>query len=327
MLSLVASGPGAFLGCWWLLQEVSRRKDEEANNREYFEAQTKYRAAVARERRSREEKAASDRDRYNAAIRGYRKEVEAEQQAWERSVVEEERKARAAHEAEVRRWEQTLQPLRAEAERRRQAHRGAEWAFTEAEKEWQAAADRIVRSFDDKKASLEGARSSHQALDGEYQRQRLHLQNRAKELQLQDFLDKQLIEDAKIEQIAEGLKTILRSFGIETALDIEENAILNIKGFGPARTEKLLAWRRLKEQAFAFDPVRGVPLHELQGLEQKYRPRRNQLEADLRAGSQHLQGIVTMGSSELQSLRVQVESRARELGQAQADLREIPKGL
>jgi hypothetical protein len=326
-LAFVAGFPGVLLGVWWLQQELHRRKEEEANNREYHEARREYRRLVAAERKAREERWARAKEQHAAAMRTYHKAVEAETLEWQRRVVAEVDAARRAHEAGVRRWEQAVQPMRAEADRRRQAHRAAERALTDAERVWQAAADRIARSFDDARAVLERARSAYQAADGEHQREHRALQARARELQFHQYLDSQLIEDADIPQIKEGRKAILASFGIETALDVERSAIEAIRGFGEVLTGNLLAWRRSVEQAFVFDPAKGVPPHEVQALEQRFRARKGPLETSLSSGGQQLQGIVSRGYDELRILNSQIEQRAAEFAQAQADLRAIPAGL
>jgi DNA-binding helix-hairpin-helix protein with protein kinase domain len=299
VLGCVAGIPAAFFGGWWALQESARRKQEAESNEEY-----------------------------HAAQRAYRNEVKAEREEWERHVDAEREKARRWYDSKTAEWERAVRPMKAEADRRRYAHRQAEGAFVDAEKGWHAAADRITRSYDEARADLEKTRGRYQKLDAEYQGERLQLQNRARELQLRDFLDQHLIEDARIEKIGDGRKAVLASFGIETALHVQESAIYGvIPGFGPALTTNLLVWRQSIERAFVFNTAKGVPLHEQQALEQKYRVRRDPLEAALRGGKQQLDEIVSRGQAELRNRQGQIEQCAREFGQTQADLRLIPQGF
>ena len=56
------------------------------------------------------------------------------------------------------------------------------------------------------------------------------------------------LDDARIADIGEERKRILRSHGINVASDLNERAIQSIPGFGPYLTLQLMSWRRHREQ-------------------------------------------------------------------------------
>lgn len=56
------------------------------------------------------------------------------------------------------------------------------------------------------------------------------------------------LDDARIADIGEERKRILRSHGINVASDLNERAIQSIPGFGPHLTLRLMSWRRHREQ-------------------------------------------------------------------------------
>ena len=91
------------------------------------------------------------------------------------------------------------------------------------------------------------------------ERQRLNnLKTKQRELQLTHFLEKFPIRSAKIKGIGDSRKATLRSYGIETAADVERQRIDRISGFGPAMVGALVAWRTSVERRFAFDPRQPI---------------------------------------------------------------------
>ncbi|MHB9476715.1 peptidoglycan-binding protein [Mesorhizobium sp. W016] len=97
-----------------------------------------------------------------------------------------------------------------------------------------------------------------QKLAEEEQRRISDLASKVQQAQLIRFLEGHSIENAKIKGLGTARKLILRSYGIETAADVERGRIERIHGFGPAKARTLIAWRRSMEAKFKFDPRRGV---------------------------------------------------------------------
>ena len=76
--------------------------------------------------------------------------------------------------------------------------------------------------------------------------------------QLKAFLRGHFIEDATKKGIGPGRISVLRSFGIETALDVTPDRVSAVDGFGPARTSAIVGWRQSVEARFRFDPNKAV---------------------------------------------------------------------
>jgi ssDNA-binding Zn-finger/Zn-ribbon topoisomerase 1 len=79
-------------------------------------------------------------------------------------------------------------------------------------------------------------------------------QSKRKGLQLLKFLESQEIRKAKIRHVGLARQTALASYGIETALDITEEKVLQVPGFGANNSVPLLEWRKNVEKSFVYDP-------------------------------------------------------------------------
>jgi|688.fasta_scaffold947129_2 DNA-binding helix-hairpin-helix protein with protein kinase domain len=73
-------------------------------------------------------------------------------------------------------------------------------------------------------------------------------------MQLEKYLDRYRLERAKISGIGESRRSVLISFGIETAADVKLDEIYKIPGFGAALTQELINWRKGHEKNFRFNP-------------------------------------------------------------------------
>ncbi len=73
--------------------------------------------------------------------------------------------------------------------------------------------------------------------------------------QRQAYLDGFPIRRANISGIGPAKTATLISFGIETAADVTQSAVLRVPGFGEVMTSKLVTWRRKHEARFKYDPM------------------------------------------------------------------------
>lgn len=89
----------------------------------------------------------------------------------------------------------------------------------------------------------------------EKERKISNIKSSHREKQLDDYLDKILIKNAKIEHIHKSLVASLASYGIESAADIEYYKIRNIPQFGDKRTNNLIAWKKSHERNFKYNPT------------------------------------------------------------------------
>lgn len=82
--------------------------------------------------------------------------------------------------------------------------------------------------------------------------------------------------------IGQARCAVLRSWGIDTAADIDEAKIAEIPGFGKSLTDTLVIWREMKEKAFVFSTSAIVDPHEVQRIDRKLAARRTKLMKELR---------------------------------------------
>ena len=108
------------------------------------------------------------------------------------------------------------------------------------------------------------------------------LANRKRELQLRHYLDRHHIDQTKIKGIGSARKITLKSFGIETAADVERSKILAISGFGPATADTLQDWRRRLEASFHFDPNRAIDPADVAAIKAEIANRRADLAGRVR---------------------------------------------
>ena len=79
-------------------------------------------------------------------------------------------------------------------------------------------------------------------------------QSKRRGLQMLKFLESQEIRKAKIRHVGLARQTALASYGIENALDITEEKVLQVPGFGANNSVPLLEWRNSIEKSFVYDP-------------------------------------------------------------------------
>jgi DNA-binding helix-hairpin-helix protein with protein kinase domain len=95
--------------------------------------------------------------------------------------------------------------------------------------------------------------AAYRQLDADLNRELARLKSTRESRQRDAFLDHFPIRRAKIAGIGAAKTATLASFGIETAADINANAVLAVPGFGEAMTAKLMAWRHGHEAKFRYN--------------------------------------------------------------------------
>jgi DNA-binding helix-hairpin-helix protein with protein kinase domain len=81
------------------------------------------------------------------------------------------------------------------------------------------------------------------------------LSNAPREVQLKAFLEKFPLQKDSVSGIGQSRITQLASFGIESAGDIDRDAILAVPGFGPQLADRLCTWRDDLKRRFRFNPA------------------------------------------------------------------------
>ena len=90
------------------------------------------------------------------------------------------------------------------------------------------------------------------------------------------------IEDAGLFNIGAARIAVLRSWGVETAAEIDEEKVGSIPGFGRNLTERLVNWREGLEQRFHFEPTAVTDPRDVQRIDRELAARRTRYMKELR---------------------------------------------
>ena len=170
-------------------------------------------------------------------------------------------------------------------------------AWDNLEKKWAVAND--IGHFTDYRKQAEELIRSVNNLPTEESDQINGLKAKQRQAQLTTFLQRFYLDHAKIKGVGSTRKTVLRSYGIETAADVEMNKIQAISGFGPAIAGSLLAWRKSIERRFVFDPKQPISPADVARVKATIDQRKAFLEKQLRETLARLQKF----SGEINAIR------------------------
>ncbi|MEK7993206.1 MAG: hypothetical protein AAB403_05315 [Planctomycetota bacterium] len=172
----------------------------------------------------------------------------------------------------------------------------AERTCSAAYAEWQNALERWQReasrnAFLEKLKSLERARTELVDLPNERRRRLAKLEAQRESQQRQRYLDRFRIDRARIRGIGPGRTSMLASYGIETAADVDYQEITEIPGFGESLTSELVQWRREHERNFRFNPSEPIDPREISALDRELQARRQVLLTTLQQGPDTLRRL------------------------------------
>ncbi len=187
--------------------------------------------------------------------------------------------------------------------------------------EWETKAG--PRLYDEKRAELDRLWVAWESLDELRTAKQRGLVARKREIQLARYLDQFEIDPAEIPGIGMGRKSLLQSFGIETAADVSEQKMLAIPGFDVKLRGSMLTWRRSLETQFQFDPADNVDDQDSQMIEQEVLAERLRIGLAVRRGLSDLQQIEKQIQFARSSLRSRGEEAYRGYLQAEVDLRAV----
>lgn len=170
-----------------------------------------------------------------------------------------------------------------------------------------------------KQNQLRPLKDEHAGLQAERERRYNALFNNRRQSALKQFLDQFEIERASIPGVGAAKKAMLESFGIETAADVNRNAVLNVPGFGPALTDRVMKWRQEKEARFQFNPNSSIDPRQVADLDRTIQARRAQIEADLVAGRLAILQMRQAAMARRRSLEEAMRAAVDDLSQQTAD--------
>lgn len=177
------------------------------------------------------------------------------------------------------------------------------------------------------RSDLDAAIAAYKAHDDALAQELMVMKSNRESRQRQAFLDRFSIRSANISGIGPVKTATLISFGIETAADVNQNAVLRVPGFGDVMTGKLVAWRREHESLFQYDRTPNAQdVADESALRGRFAAEKAKLESTIRNGL----GTLRNSKARLDALpakarsdraltdalaaRVQAEQDLRELG-------------
>lgn len=172
--------------------------------------------------------------------------------------------------------------------------------------------------FDQKRNELQKTYERMMRLDEERATELRRLEAAKWQLQLNEFLDKQLISRSDIPGLGPIRKSRLLHYGIESALDVTPD--MSVPGFGPKNVRLLLAWRQKFEWRFTYDPSKGVPAQELNQVNARFSGLRHQLGSELEKGAKLINTLNATARARADQLQAQFETLLEATAQAEADL-------
>lgn len=174
--------------------------------------------------------------------------------------------------------------------------------------------------FAAKKKAVVSLRSEYENLPKTEKAELDRLHATAHQRQLHQFLDCFFIDQAEISGVGPARKAALRSFGIETAADINRNRVMQVKGFGEQLTSLLLDWRKNCERQFIFNPNQAVSEADRMQVRSKFAAKKAAIETQITKAADDLSRFSQETTIRASRLMPQVEMAAQKLAQAQADL-------
>jgi DNA-binding helix-hairpin-helix protein with protein kinase domain len=165
--------------------------------------------------------------------------------------------------------------------------RGAKEAWDVAKRDFERVADNSY--FLSLRNEAETLIARLQQLNSEESSRLANLTKKKIELQLRHFLERHDIDQVKIRGIGNSRKLTLKSYGIETAADIDYYRIAAISGFGPATANVLLDWRKRVEAKFHFNPSQSIDPTDVNAIKTEFANKRADPEARARQTLDKLQ--------------------------------------
>ncbi len=178
--------------------------------------------------------------------------------------------------------------------------------------------------YADLRRELDANKAKHDGLPNVRAARLNQLSQQTRQKQLAEHLDRFPIASANITGVGKAKAATLSSHGIDTAGDVDQARILRVPGFGTVTTDRMMAWRRLHEQSFRFDPSRGIAPSDLAAVNRDIDMARMALERDIASGLGRLKAMALSAATHRKAL----ECRSAELlplySQAAADARIVP---
>ena len=130
------------------------------------------------------------------------------------------------------------------------------------------------------------------------------------------------IEDAGLYNIGAARMAVLRSWGVETAAETDEEKVGSIPGFGRNLTERLVNWREGLEQRFHFEPTAVADPRDVRRVDRELAARRTRYMKELRPAILALEKRISDIADERRALwqRLEADFNERMLARHHAEV-------
>lgn len=189
------------------------------------------------------------------------------------------------------------------------------------EKTWDREASEAA--FEAKRKALESLKNEHLALPSIRQKRINQLHANLAQAQLKRFLDQHRLDRAKIQGIGDGRRATLQSFGIETAGDLTQSALLQVPGFGQVLITALLDWKRSVAARFKFNPAAKVDPRDLAAVDTSIAARKREIEKAMQSGIGELRQVSRQIILRRRALAPQLTAAVQALAQAEVDFKAV----
>ncbi len=177
---------------------------------------------------------------------------------------------------------------------------------------------RYVQDYETVRRRVTPLKAEYNGLPVRRQKQIGDLHQRLREIQLEQYLDRQFISGAGIPGIGPKRLATLRGYGIETAADVSWR--MRASGFGADLKRKLMAWRQSCELGFRFNPNAQIDPREIQKIDAILHIRRNEIEAELHSINGHLDARTRQLRADLEIAVAELPAAAQLVAQAKVNL-------
>jgi DNA-binding helix-hairpin-helix protein with protein kinase domain len=227
---------------------------------------------------------------------------------------------KAAYDQQFKELERRKATRHAERQKRMARLESLSTQIAQISKEWTNSSRALIAEFDHAIGQLAIAKDAYEELRREFDIRKGELQKNERELQLRDYLQSALINEATIPGVGPKRKATLAAYNVETAFDLPEGSLYDLPGFGYQTKWQLYQWRADVVRQFQFDASKGISPVELRSLHMMFHSRRIALQRELLAGEEHLQDVAGRGERRLKELSGQASALIVPLAQAEADV-------
>ncbi len=127
-----------------------------------------------------------------------------------------------------------------------------------------------------------------------------------------NYLRRQKIADATIGGIGPKLKERLYSYGIYSAMEINQFAVSGIPGFGPSKAQSLYDWRAMQHTMAQQSMPKGPDPNQISDIRSKYLQQRQALERDRKIENERLQAAEQVVRNECNASRRKLDQEEHE---------------